>query len=132
MEPLELLRSKIDDFPGYDTAIERRRSDEFVRSYMGEALTEMAARCTLSEEDQTRLDALVLRVAFADPRDFSVHDALAGPNDGGAVAAVDADTLEAAERANALDCGAVASYLDDVTAVLDRRDSTMRAAVKLP
>ena len=57
MEPLEQLRAKIAGFPGYDGDLERRRSDEYVRSYLGEALADFAGRCTLPAELQARVDA---------------------------------------------------------------------------
>lgn len=128
MEPLELLRAKIQGFPGYDTALQRRHSDEYVRSYLGERLSEMATRCELSPDLQTRLDALVLRVAFANPKDFNAHDVDGGPaDDDGALAGRDAATIELADRADAIEPASVGTYLDDVTAALDRRDDALRA-----
>jgi hypothetical protein len=137
MEPLDWLREKIGEFPGYDTHVARRHSDEYVRSYLGEALTDLAVRCRLSADVQSRLDALVLRVAFADPRAFSIHDgagAADGSHDGGgAVAAADMATVEAADRAATLDCSAVPGYFDSVTALLDERNAALRAAAaKIP
>ncbi len=132
MEPLEQLRARINGFPGYDTYLALRRSDEYVRSYLGEALTDMAARCPLPPEQQVRLEALVLRVAFADPKDFNPHEAVGAgdgsPNDGGAVAVADLATVDAADRAGAVDSASAESYLDGVTVVLDERDATLRAA----
>jgi hypothetical protein len=136
MEPLELLREKISEFPGYDTNIERRRSDEYVRSYLGEALTDMAARFPLAPELQTRIETLVLRVAFGNPKAFDAHDGPGvtnGANDGGAVAAADAATVDVADQAAAVDPASASGYLDNVTAVLDRRDEALRtAALKIP
>jgi hypothetical protein len=133
MEPLDWLREKISGFPGYDTHLARRHSDEYVRSYLGEALTGMAVRCPLSPEVQSRLDALVLRVAFADPKAFGLHDGAGVENpphdDGGAVAVADAATVESADRAATIDCAAAAGYLDGVTALLDQRNAALRAAV---
>lgn len=131
MEPLEQLREKIQGFPGYDGHLERRRSDEYVRSYLGEALTDMAARVALEPPVQSCVDALVLHVAFADPRAFNAHDG-AGDTDG-AVAAADAATIDLADRASAIDAASAASYVVDVTAAIDRRDEALRAAaLKLP
>lgn len=130
MEPLEKLRTKIAGFPGYDGDVERRRSDSYVRSYLGEALTEFAERCPLSPELQTRLDDLVFRLEFADPHDFAVHHGAvrAGVADASAVAAADAATIDIADRAASIDAGSAATYLDEVTAVLDNRAAAMRAA----
>jgi hypothetical protein len=134
MEPLDQLHAKIRDFPGYGTYIERRRSDEYVRSYLGEALTALAARCKLTPQLQQRIDSLVLRVAFADPRCFPVHDPLgaqSGSNDG-AVATADAATVALADRAATVDEASASSYLDDATVMLDRRDAALRAALTAP
>ena len=91
MDSLELLHAKIHGFPGYDTALERRHSDEYVRSYLGERLSEMAVRCTLPPDLQARVDVLLLRVAFANPKDFNAHDVDGTPaGDDGALAATDA------------------------------------------
>jgi hypothetical protein len=131
MEPLEQLRAKIAGFPGYDGDLERRRSDEYVRSYLGEALTELAARCELAPELQQRVDELLLRVGFADPRDFAMHHIIAGKqgtDDGGAVAEADATTVELADRATSLNAASVPGYLDEVIAVLDGREAAIRAA----
>jgi hypothetical protein len=129
MEPLEILRKKIAEFPGYDGDVEKRRSDEYVRSYLGEALSELGARCTLPADVRARLDELILRVEFADPHAFVNHHIIAGegPTDtGGAVAAADAETVEVADRAPNLDCEAAAPYFDQVAALLDRREAALR------
>jgi hypothetical protein len=130
MEPLEILRAKIAEFPGYDDDIERRRSDEYVRSYLGEALSEFGARCTLSADLRARLDEFVLRVGFADPHDFVNHHIVAATgaaDGGGAVAAADAQVVELADRAASLDCAAASAYFDEVEALLARRETAIRA-----
>ncbi len=131
MEPLELLRAKIAGFPGYDGDIERRHSDEYVRSYLGEALAELEARCELAPDVQQRLDELLLQVGFADPRDFAPQHVIGsenGSSDGGPVGMADAATVELADRAATLAAASVASYLDDVAALLDQREAAIRAA----
>jgi hypothetical protein len=136
MEPLEQLRAKIAGFPGYDGDLERRHSDEYVRSYLGEALAELTARCPLTSELQQRVDALLLRVGFADPRAFVMHHATATTSestDGGSVAAADAVTVALADRAATLDAASAAHYLDEVAAALDEREAAIRtAALKMP
>jgi hypothetical protein len=131
MEPLDQLRAKIAGFPGYDGDLERRRSDEYVRSYLGEALADLAARGILTAELQRRLDALILRAGFADQRDFAAHHFHAAPNDrsdGEALAAADAAIVALADRAAAVDAGNAFSYLDEVTSALDKREAALRAA----
>ena len=136
MEPLELLCERIPGFPGYDGELELRHSDEYVRSYLGEALADFAQRCALLADLQERVDDLILRVGFADPRDFATHHVVAGPNGSEADAALaeaDAATVELADRAGSIDAATAARFLDDVTAVLDRRQTAIRAAaLKIP
>jgi hypothetical protein len=136
MDPLELLREKIVGFPGYDGDLDRRRSDEFVRAYLGEALTELAARCgELPLELQQRVDALKLRMEFADPKSFATHrlaSNVPASSADGVVAEEDVAAVELADRASAIDTGSVARYLDDVTAALDSREAAMRSAATKP
>jgi hypothetical protein len=130
MEPLERLRAKIAGFPGYDADLERRRSDEYVRSYLGEALTEFAERAPLSPEQRQRIDDLLLRVGFADPRDFATHQIVVGnrsTEQTDAMAAADEGTVELADRATSLDPASTNAYLDDVVATLDAREAAIRA-----
>ena len=133
MEPLEMLREKIAEFPGYDGDAERRRSDEYVRSYLGEALSDLGVRCALAEDVRARLDDLILRVGFADPHAFVNHHshhtiaAKSGADGGGAVAAADAETIELADRAETVECAAVPAYLDEAGALLGRREEAIRA-----
>jgi hypothetical protein len=133
MEPLERLRAKIADFPGYDSDVDRRRSDQYVRSYLGEALTELAQRTNLTPEQQQRIDDLLLQVGFADQRDFARNQILTG-KDGlekeSAVATTDAATVLLADRAIIVDRGSLDGYLDEVTITLESREAAMRAALK--
>jgi|GEM_PF-1855576 len=129
VNPLELLRSTIDGFPGYGGDAERRRSDEYVRSYLGERLADLSARRQLPPELQERIEELVLRAGFADPHLFALrHDASRDSNDGGALAAADATIVAIADRAELLDPAGAADYLDEVVAALDERDAALRAA----
>ena len=137
MEPLEQLRAKIADFPGYDGDLERRRSDAYVRSYLGEALANFAGRCTLPAELQERVDDLILRVGFADPRAFATHHIGAGQQDAenvGAVVTADAAIVELADRAGSVGMESAAAFLDEVAAILDGREAALRAAAlkKIP
>ena len=131
MEPLEELRAKIAEFPGYDGDIERRRSDEYVRSYLGESLANLAPRGAVPVELRQRVDDLVLRVGFANPADFGARRSVAAANeahDVSALAAADAATVELADRAASIEPAALGPYLDEVAVTLDRRDAALRAA----
>lgn len=133
MEPLELLRAKIAGFPGYDDDLDRRRSDEYVRAYLGEALAELETDCgSLPSELHERREALLLRIGFSAPRAFAAHNtgsAVPPRHYDGDVAAEDLAIVELADRAASITLETLGAYLDDVTAELDRRDATMRAAV---
>lgn len=124
MEPLERLRAKITGFPGYDSEVARRRCDQYVRSYLGEALTEAAQRWNCTPEQGRRIDDLLLRAGFADQRDFARNEM--GSD---AIVAADAATVDLADRAPAIDDATIDGYLDEVTAALDAREAAMRAAI---
>ncbi len=125
---------KSPDFPGYDGDLERRRSDEYVRSYLGEALAELAARGALPPELRQRVDELVLRVGFADratlPRTTSSVQRMI-PSEEGAVASADAATVELADHAASVDAASAAAISMTVAAVLGRtRRGDSRAAAQ--
>lgn len=132
MEPLERLRAKIAGFPGYDSEVDLRRSDQYVRSYLGEALTERAERANLTPEQQQHVNDLLLRLGFADQRDFVRREVLAGKDgleEGNAVVAADEATVDLADRAAGIDPASMDSYLHEVTALLDAREAALRAAI---
>ena len=137
MDPLELLREKIVGFPGYDGDLDRRRSDEFVRAYLGEALAELAARCgrasagTPATRRRAAAPRRFSRIPSRSRRTGSLRTFLRAAADG-KVAEEDVAAVELADRASATDCGSVARYLDDVTATLDSREAAMRAAATKP
>lgn len=133
MDPLQGLRAKIPNFPGYGDELARRHSDELVRSYLGEALVELAGRLAPLEADPgQRVDALLLRVGFADQQAFARHGC--GPSLGercsqcDAVLADDVETIDLADRAPAIDASALPAYLAAAEQLLERRDATLRAA----
>ena len=109
-------------FPGYDDDVDRRRSDGLVRAYLGERLAELTARIApISSEHQQRIDALLLRAGFADPKAFSARNGLATDAPNGAtiddIAADDVQTISVADRAESVDAANLGAYLDEVTAV---------------
>jgi hypothetical protein len=131
MDPLDMLRARIAAFPGYDGENNRRLADEFVRSYLGEALVNVAGgNAELPADMQSRIDALLLRVGFADPKSFAAHGIPTADRsaDGGEVATQDAATVEIADRARSVDPALLNGLLDEVTQTLDRREAAMRAA----
>ena len=131
MDPSAVVRAHIAQFPGYDGINNCRLSDELVRSYLGEALANAAGGAALPPDLQTRVDALLLRVGFADPQSFPPHGAIAGrvPPQDGETEECDAAVVELADRVRSADAASLAGVLDEVTQALDRRQSAMRAAV---
>jgi hypothetical protein len=134
MDPLQLLRAKISNFPGYSEELDRRHSDQLVRSYLGEALAELAARLApLNADREAQIEALLLRIGFADQQAFGTHNCAAtdgGPSCGESddVVADDAEMIELADRGASIDASTLAAYLDAVDVLLERRDAAMRAA----
>lgn len=127
MQPLDSLKTAIADFPGYDDDLARDRSDELVRSYVGERLAEMQQRLEpLDAALDERIGVLLLRTAFANQ---AAHKLYAGSErsevDAAPVAAADAQTVALGDRAASIAAGGVAAYLDEITAVLDGRDAAM-------
>jgi hypothetical protein len=131
MDPLDVLRAHIAAFPGYDGVNNQRLADEFVRSYLGEALVDGGGgNVELPADVQSRIEALLLRVGFADPKSFAAHGVLTAPRsaDGGEVAIQDAATVEIADRVRSVAPASLNGVLDEVTQTLDRREAAMRAA----
>jgi len=128
MQPLESLKAVIADFPGYDENLARDRSDELVRSYAGERLAEMQERLEpLDAALDDRISQLLLRTAFASQVSHKLYASSERSEvDAGPVAAADAQTIALADRAASIVAGGVGAYLDEITAVLDRRDAAMR------
>lgn len=131
MDPLDALRAHIAAFPGYDGENNQRLADEFVRSYLGEALANIGGgNVEVPADVQSRIDGLLLRVGFADPKSFAARGVLTAARaaDGGEVAVLDAATVEIADRARQADPASLNGLLDEVTQTLDRREAAMRAA----
>jgi hypothetical protein len=130
MEPLAFLQSKIANFPGYLDETTRGRSDELVRSYLGEALADLEERLTaISPELHDRIGALLIRAGFVNQVAYTSYESAA--RDGAPeepIATDDAAIVEVADRASQVDAAQLPAYLDDVTSVLDRRDATMMSA----
>ncbi len=96
---------------------------EYVRSYLGEALTDMAARMRLARRSSASVvDDLLLRVGFADPSAFATHDggkARLRRKRGRRRRRGDGRARRSRRVAR---CGIGGGYLDEVTAALDARD----------
>ena len=130
MDVLAALRTKINAFPGYASEDERRRSDELVRSYLGEALALAQTRLDgLPAALESRLGDLVLRAGFRNQIAFKAFEY--ATLDGAKVARVAANDqrlLDLADRAGAVDAAALPAFLDDVDAAFDVRDREMQSS----
>ncbi|MBV8117376.1 MAG: hypothetical protein JOZ01_05335 [Candidatus Eremiobacteraeota bacterium] len=126
-QPLEFLKEKIPDFPGYDDDVSRWRSDELVRSCLGEAVADLQLRLQpLDESLAARAGDLLLRLGFANQSAYkSYEDGAHATFDLDALVAADCATVELAERAPTVDAAPFPPYLDDITSTLDRRDAIM-------
>jgi hypothetical protein len=130
MEPMELLSSKIENFPGYATDDARKLSDEEVRSYLGEALADLEVRLgAASEAPIARIGDLLLRVGFTNQAAYKIYEEEARNRSVGfdEVASADARVVALADRATSIDAAASPGYLEEVSDALNCRDAAMSA-----
>lgn len=127
MDDADAVRAQIPNFPGYATLADRRLADELVRSYLGEALSELAARHPdFFADAHDGYQRLIMRAGFMNQLAFHAFEYADGDAARqAAVAAGDRDLLTIADRSGAVDASGIPSYLDDVTAAFDRRDAAM-------
>ncbi len=125
MDMLALLRAKIPDFAGYDDQEDRRRSDELVRSYLGEALSTLEAR-TSPDGSDPRFEPVLLRAGFMNQAVFKTFEyARLDRARVDAVGANDVRMLDLADRAATLEPAQIDGYLAEVAAAFDSRDRGM-------
>lgn len=127
MDDADAVRAQIPNFPGYATLADRRLADELVRSYLGEALSELAARHPdFFADAHDGYQRLIMRAGFMNQLAFHAFEYADGDAARqAAVAAGDRSLLTVADRSGAVDASGIPSYLDDVTAAFDRRDAAM-------
>jgi hypothetical protein len=127
MDPLNLLREKIPQFAGYADDRDRERSDELVRSYLGEAVAEMQVRLgNVDGNLEKRLGDLLIRVGFANQAAYKIYaDAARKETHFDRMAAADARTVELAEGAAGLQVSDLGAFLEEAARVLDERDAAM-------
>lgn len=125
MDTLETLRLKIPDYPGYANEDDRRKSDELVRSYVGEALAELRDRVAALDG---KFDSLLMRAGFTNQSAFRAFES-ARLDDARAAGmyAADLDLVELADRSERIEAGAIDVHLADVDAAFDRRERSMES-----
>jgi hypothetical protein len=126
-QPLEFLKSRIPNFPGYGTDEDRKVSDELVRSYLGERLAEMEAQPGISDDARKIVGDLLLRAAFTNQIAYKVYEEAARTNfDFDALAAADAATVQLGDEASGVSAADAVQFAQRSSESLDRRDLTMR------
>lgn len=132
MEPFTLLSEKISGFPGYGNQDQRRSSDESVRAYAGERLSELQDR--LGETiASAALARPLLRCEFINQRAFKNFE-YADTDDAhiAAIASADAAIVVLADDAVSVDAAGIDAYASQVEAALDARDRAMEAVAARP
>jgi hypothetical protein len=126
-QPLEFLKSKIADFPGYSDDVSRWRSDELVRSYIGEAVADLQQRLEpLDVALDGRVGDLLIRLGFANQAAYkNYEDGAHSTFNPDAMLAADAAAVELGDGASSIDVQQLPAYLDEISASLDQRDAVM-------
>jgi hypothetical protein len=126
-QPLEFLKSKIADFPGYSDDVSRWRSDELVRSYIGEAVADLQQRLEpLDVALDGRVGDLLIRLGFANQAAYkNYEDGAHSTFNLDAMLAADAAAVELGDGASSIDVQQLPAYLDEISASLDQRDAVM-------
>jgi len=129
MNSLELLDERINDFPGYATDVDRRRSDELVRSFLGEMLADLQVKLApLDPGVGEQIGDLMFRAGFTNQIAFRPYESASLDEAAIAeVAAADAQAVNLADVAATVRRDGLASFLGEVTAAFDARDAAMRA-----
>ena len=121
MSALDDIKAEIPDFPGCEGEEECRRSDEEVRSYVGERLAALDGK--VPAEQKELYEALLLRCEFMNQEAFKIFDE--DRNEARIAAVIDADAALVA-AAKPLDANAnIGEALNAIRDALDRRDAAM-------
>lgn len=121
MSALDDIKAEIPDFPGCEGEEECRRSDEEVRSYVGERLAALGGNVPAEQKDV--YEALLLRCEFMNQEAFKIFDEDRSEQRIAAVLDADAAVIKAAKP---LDKSAnLGETLAAIRDALDRRDAAM-------
>jgi hypothetical protein len=126
-QPLEFLKSRIPNFPGYGSDDDRKLSDELVRSYLGERLATLESDDGLADEVRKTVGELMLRTAFTNQIAYKVYEEASRTNhDFNGMAAADAATVRLADGAGAVTPADALKFAQQSAQALDARDLAMR------
>lgn len=132
MDALTRIRAKINAFPGYTSEEDIRRSDQLIRAYVGEQLSEMQARLGDASSDDA-LSSLLMRTSFANQRELrpleepkEVHREVEALFD------ADAALIDLADRASSVAGPDLAAYVASVGHAFDARDAALASLVPPP
>jgi hypothetical protein len=122
MDDTAFLHGRIESYAGYTNDVDRQRSDEQVRAYVGEALTGVRARLSPGGTASEALERLLLRCEFANQavaRAFDASDVPAAEI--AATAAADRELVALADRSREVDAAGLDSFLAQIDAAFNRR-----------
>ena len=129
MDAPALLRAKIPNFPGYGDDQARRLSDELVRAYSGELLSDLQNRIGATGATADRLTKVLLRCEFLNQIAFKPYEnADLDETKMESMASADLQLVDLAEKSSTLDGSSLDTYLDEVESALDLRDHEMETA----
>jgi hypothetical protein len=130
MDDTAFLHERIESYAGYTNDIDRQRSDEQIRAYVGEALARVRARLRPAGAASEALERLLVRCEFADQGVAHAFDAVdVDADEIAATAAADRELVTLADRAGEVETAQLEPFLAQVGAALDRRwRSISRAA----
>ncbi|MGD0476036.1 MAG: hypothetical protein ABSB70_22835 [Candidatus Velthaea sp.] len=128
MDDTAFLHERIESYAGYTNDIDRQRSDEQIRAYVGEALTRLRERLHPQAAAGEALERLLVRCEFADQGVAHAFDAVnVGADEIAATAAADRELVRLADRANDVDAAQAGSLFAQIAAAFDRRWQTAGA-----
>lgn len=125
MDTLASLRGKIPDFTGYLNEDDRRRSDELVRSHVGEALSDLQSRISPGVPD-SRFERVLMRCGFANQTAFKAFEYMVlGEERVDAIRTCDLKLLDLADRLPEVPPDGADRALAEIMAAFDERDRAM-------
>lgn len=130
MDALERIRSFIDGFAGYAEPDHRKISDEQIRAFVGEALTELPAVDVdnLTADERSHYDRVLLRCEFINQDVFHVFDTDPTPQRIEATLLADIAVVESAAALKAVENAVFNGLLTQLGDAFDKRDAAMRTA----